>query len=95
MVATVLATTGELAKVAGPGLRRYMTELLPPIIEAIQDTALPSKSITAVTTLGQAGLPASPRPSPPSPLSPDSATAGLMQPRPPLAPPVARWLSFF
>jgi hypothetical protein len=50
---TVLATTGELAKVAGPGLRQHVAELLPPIIDAIQDTAVQSKSITAVTTLGQ------------------------------------------
>eukprot|EP00884_Botryococcus_braunii_P019426 jgi/Botrbrau1/6167/Bobra.0344s0008.1 len=50
---TVLATTGELAKVAGPALRQHMPELLPPIIDAIQDTGVQTKSITAVTTLGQ------------------------------------------
>lgn len=53
MVASVLATTGELARVAGPGLRAHIGEVMPLIIEAIQDTAGGHKRLTAVSTLGQ------------------------------------------
>ena len=53
MVASVLATTGELARVAGPGLRTHIGDVLPLIIEAIQDGAGGNKRLTAVSTLGQ------------------------------------------
>jgi FKBP12-rapamycin complex-associated protein len=53
VVASVLATTGELARVAGPGLRPHIGEVMPLIIEAIQDTAGGNKRLTAVSTLGQ------------------------------------------
>jgi hypothetical protein len=50
---SVLATTGELARVAGPGLRVHIGEVLPLIIEAIQDTSGGNKRLVAVSTLGQ------------------------------------------
>lgn len=53
VVASVLATTGELARVAGPGLRVHTGEILPLIIEAIQDTSGGHKRLVAVSTLGQ------------------------------------------
>lgn len=55
MVASVLATTGELARVAGPGLRTHIGDVLPLIIDAIQDSAGGNKRLTAVSTLGQVG----------------------------------------
>lgn len=53
MVASVLATTGELARVAGPSLRAHIGEVMPLIIEAIQDSAGGHKRLVAVSTLGQ------------------------------------------
>lgn len=53
VVASVLATTGELARVAGPGLRVHIGDVLPLIIEAIQDTSGGNKRLVAVSTLGQ------------------------------------------
>lgn len=53
VVASVLATTGELARVAGPGLRTHIGDVLPLIIEAIQDSTGGNKRLTAVSTLGQ------------------------------------------
>ena len=53
VVASVLATIGELARVAGPGLRVHIGEVLPLIIEAIQDGAGGHKRLVAVSTLGQ------------------------------------------
>lgn len=64
MAATVLATTGELARVAGPALRPHMVELLKPIIDAVQDTTSMHKSLTAICTLGQVAPAASPSPLP-------------------------------
>lgn len=52
-MASVLATTGELARVAGPGLRTHIGDVLPLIIDAIQDNAGGNKRLTAVSTLGQ------------------------------------------
>ena len=52
-MASVLATTGELARVAGPGLRVHIGDVLPLIIEAIQDTSGGNKRLVAVSTLGQ------------------------------------------
>jgi hypothetical protein len=53
VVASVLATIGELARVAGPGLRAHIGEVLPLIIEAIQDASGGHKRLVAVSTLGQ------------------------------------------
>ncbi|KAK9806315.1 hypothetical protein WJX72_010074 [[Myrmecia] bisecta] len=53
VVASVLATTGELARVAGPGLRPHIGDILPLIIDSIQDTSGGIKRIVAVATLGQ------------------------------------------
>lgn len=53
VVASVLATTGELARVAGPSLRAHIGEVMPLIIEAIQDSAGGHKRLVAVSTLGQ------------------------------------------
>ena len=53
VVASVLATTGELARVAGPGLRPLIGEVLPLIIDAIQDASSGNKRVIAVECLGQ------------------------------------------
>ena len=53
VVASVLATTGELARVAGPGLRPHIGEVLPLIIDAIQDASSGNKRVIAVECLGQ------------------------------------------
>ena len=52
-MASVLATTGELARVAGPGLRPHIGEVLPLIIDAIQDASSCNKRVVAVECLGQ------------------------------------------
>ena len=57
VMSRVLATTGQLAKVAGPILRPHVFELLPLVINALQDTSGGGKRIVALTTLGQAGPP--------------------------------------
>ena len=51
-MAKVLETLGQLAKVAGLSLRPHVNEILPLIIDALQDTSS-SKRIVAITTLGQ------------------------------------------
>ena len=57
VVASVLATTGELARVAGPGLRPHIGEVLPLIIDAIQDASSCNKRVVAVECLGQVSVP--------------------------------------
>ena len=52
-MARVLETLGELARVAGLSLRNHVPEILPLIIEALND-ASNSKKAVAITTLGQA-----------------------------------------
>ena len=54
-MARVLETLGELARVAGVGLRNHVPEILPLIIEALND-ASNSKKAVAITTLGQVML---------------------------------------
>ncbi|KAF5842966.1 armadillo-type protein [Dunaliella salina] len=50
---TVLATIGQLAVVSGCSFKPYVSDVLPLVIEAIQDAATPDKRIVAVTALGQ------------------------------------------
>ena len=51
-MASVLLTVGELALVAGPSLRPHIGDLLPLIIDAVQDPADSQKRNVAVVTLG-------------------------------------------
>ena len=44
---------GELATVAGTQLRADVPEILPLVIDAIQDGSSPAKRLVAVSTLGQ------------------------------------------
>lgn len=53
VVASVLATTGELARVAGCNLRAHIGDILPLIIDAIGHPTGANKSVVAVATLGQ------------------------------------------
>lgn len=61
VMASVLATTGELARVAGCNLRAHIGDILPLIIDAIGHPTGANKSVVAVATLGQVGN--SPKPS--------------------------------
>lgn len=54
VMARVLETLGELARVAGLSLRPHVPEILPLIIEALND-ASNSKKAVAITTLGKVG----------------------------------------
>lgn len=49
----VLMTMGELATVAGTQLRADVPEILPLVIDAIQDGGSQTKRLVAVSTLGQ------------------------------------------
>jgi len=51
-MARVLETLGELARVSGLGLRPHVPEILPLVIDALND-ASNSKKAVAITTLGQ------------------------------------------
>lgn len=51
-MARVLETLGELSRVAGLSLREHVQEILPLIIEALND-ASNSKKAVAITTLGK------------------------------------------
>lgn len=53
VMASVLATTGELARVAGCNLRSHIGDILPLIIDAIGHPTGANKSVVAVATLGQ------------------------------------------
>ena len=53
VMASVLATTGELARVAGCNLRPHIGDILPLIIDAIGHPSGANKSVVAVATLGQ------------------------------------------
>ncbi|XP_024379368.1 serine/threonine-protein kinase TOR [Physcomitrium patens] len=53
VIAGVLATVGDLAKVGGCTLRRYMPDLMRPIVEALMDGTSFSKREVAVATLGK------------------------------------------
>lgn len=54
VIASVLATTGALARVAGPLLRPHVNDIVPLIIDALQDPGEGPKRHVAVLTLGQA-----------------------------------------
>ena len=56
VMASVLATTGELARVAGSNLRPHIGDILPLIIEAIGHPSGANKSVVAVVTLGQVSI---------------------------------------
>ncbi|XP_020086675.1 serine/threonine-protein kinase TOR isoform X1 [Ananas comosus] len=53
VVTGVLSTVGELAKVGGFAMRRYLPELMPLIVDALLDGAAANKREVAVATLGQ------------------------------------------
>ncbi|PKA52204.1 Serine/threonine-protein kinase TOR [Apostasia shenzhenica] len=53
IVTGVLATVGELAKVGGNAMRKYVRELIPLIVEALMDGASFNKREVALATLGQ------------------------------------------
>ncbi|XP_042452346.1 serine/threonine-protein kinase TOR-like [Zingiber officinale] len=53
VVTGVLATVGELAKVGGFAMRKYLPELMSLIVDALLDGAVASKREVAVATLGQ------------------------------------------
>lgn len=51
-MARVLETLGELSRVAGLSLREHIQDILPLVIEALND-ASNSKKAVAITTLGK------------------------------------------
>ncbi|XP_058080505.1 serine/threonine-protein kinase TOR isoform X2 [Magnolia sinica] len=53
VVTGVLKTVGELARVGGFGMKQYLGELMPLIVEALLDGAAVIKREVAVATLGQ------------------------------------------
>ncbi|KAL3843837.1 hypothetical protein ACJIZ3_001240 [Penstemon smallii] len=53
IVSGVLVTVGDLARVGGFAMRKYIPELMPLIVEALLDGAAAMKREVAVTTLGQ------------------------------------------
>jgi phosphatidylinositol kinase/protein kinase (PI-3 family) len=48
----VLVTLGELCKTVGPDMRQYLQQLLPLVIETLQDQSSVRKRISALQTLG-------------------------------------------
>lgn len=50
---SVLATLGQLAAVSGAAFKPHVSEVMPLVIEAIQDASNPRKRLTAVRCLGQ------------------------------------------
>lgn len=53
IISGVLVTVGDLARVGGFAMRRYIPELMPLIVEALMDGAAATKREVAVATLGQ------------------------------------------
>ncbi|KAG2328397.1 hypothetical protein Bca52824_011125 [Brassica carinata] len=53
IVTGVLVTVGDLARVGGLAMRRYIPELMPLIVDALMDGAAVAKREVAVSTLGQ------------------------------------------
>lgn len=53
VVRTVLSTIGALAAVSHSAFRPYVAEVMPLVIDAIQDTGSARKRVVAVKTLGQ------------------------------------------
>ena len=55
MSRTVLSTMGQLSVVSGSAFRPFVPDVMPLVIEAIQDSAAPDKRLVAVRALGQVG----------------------------------------
>uniref|UniRef100_A0A5B7BS83 Serine/threonine-protein kinase TOR n=1 Tax=Davidia involucrata TaxID=16924 RepID=A0A5B7BS83_DAVIN len=53
IISGVLVTVGDLARVGGFAMRRYISELMPLIVEALMDGTAAAKREVAVATLGQ------------------------------------------
>ncbi|KAK0607667.1 hypothetical protein LWI29_018339 [Acer saccharum] len=53
IISGVLVTVGDLARVGGFGMRQYISELMPLIVDALLDGAAAAKREVAVSTLGQ------------------------------------------
>lgn len=53
VAASVLGTVGELAVVGGPSMREHLDELVPVVLDAVQDQSAPSKRMEALHTLGR------------------------------------------
>ncbi|XP_023553781.1 serine/threonine-protein kinase TOR [Cucurbita pepo subsp. pepo] len=53
IITGVLVTVGDLARVGGFAMRKYLPELMPLIVEALLDGAAVAKREVAVSTLGQ------------------------------------------
>ncbi|CAA2983774.1 serine threonine- kinase TOR isoform X1 [Olea europaea subsp. europaea] len=53
IISGVLVTVGDLARVGGFAMRKYIPELMPMIVEALLDGAAAAKREVAITTLGQ------------------------------------------
>ncbi|KAJ0103480.1 hypothetical protein Patl1_04055 [Pistacia atlantica] len=53
IISGVLVTVGDLARVGGFGMRQYVSEVMPLVVEALLDGAAVAKREVAVTTLGQ------------------------------------------
>ena len=52
----MLATIGQLAQVSRISFRPFVADVLPLVIEAVQDASSMRKRLVAVKTLGQVGL---------------------------------------
>ena len=64
VMARVLETLGVLARVSSPSLRQHIPDILPLVIEALNDISINKKAV-AITTLGHVRLPHGPPPFPP------------------------------
>ncbi|GBG77479.1 hypothetical protein CBR_g23926 [Chara braunii] len=53
VVTSTLATLGDLSEVGGSELRQHLKDLLPLIVQALQDDKVPGKQRVAVMTLGK------------------------------------------
>lgn len=53
VAATTLKAIGEIATVGGEDMKKYLSQLMPIILDALQDLASPAKREAALKTLGQ------------------------------------------
>ena len=53
VAATTLKAIGEIATVGGEDMKQYLSQLMPIILDALQDLASPAKREAALKTLGQ------------------------------------------
>ncbi|KMU76074.1 phosphatidylinositol 3-kinase tor2 [Coccidioides immitis RMSCC 3703] len=51
--ATTIKAIGEIATIGGEGMKQYLAQIMPIILEALQDLSSPSKREAALRTLGQ------------------------------------------